>query len=252
MNSAVTTGVVITGGASGIGKASAQMLAEAGRPVAIWDLDATKSEQAAAEIAEQYGVTTVGLAVDVRDTAAIAEAVAETRKALPSIGGLVHAAGVVLQTGLEGVTEDNWAQVMDVNLRAQVLITQQLLEDFKANAGSAIVGIASINATLGNGLIPAYSASKGGLLSLTRSMSDELATHGIRVNAVSPGQILTPMVEQVVAQLPEGTFERRIQMGRLGDPLEVGRAVRFLLSSEASYITATELVVDGGNIPSQR
>lgn len=163
MTAAVTTGVVVTGGASGIGRASAAMLAEAGRPVAIWDLDADQAAQVAARIAGQYGVAAVGLGVDVRDAAAIRDAAAESRKALPSIGGLVHAAGVVLQTGLGGVTEENWALVLDVNLRAQVLIAQALLEDLRAHPGSAIVGIASINATLGNGLIPAYSASKGGL-----------------------------------------------------------------------------------------
>jgi NAD(P)-dependent dehydrogenase (short-subunit alcohol dehydrogenase family) len=140
---------------------------------------------------------------------------------------------------------------MNVNLRAMALTVRALLPDLRAHAGSAVVGIASINATLGSGLIPAYSASKGGMLSLVRSLADSLAADRIRINAVSPGQILTPMIKPVVAKMP-GLFERRILLGRIGDPAEVGRVVRFLLSDEASYITGAEIVVDGGNICSQR
>jgi len=251
----VLTGVIVTGGASGIGLASAQMLAEAGRPVAIWDLSEEKSQAIAADIQQRYGVVTIGLGVDVGDSAAISQAVEQSRAALPSIGGLVHAAGVVMATGLEGVTEDNWALVMDVNLRAQVIIARDLLEDFKANPGSAVVGIASINGTLGNKLIPAYTASKGGLIALTRSLSDELGQYGIRVNTLSPGMIATPMLTGSAPVEPEEherNLVERIHLNRVGEPVEVGRAVRFLMSAEASYITGAELVVDGGNIPSQR
>lgn len=120
--------------------------------------------------------------------------------------------------------------------------------------GSAIVGIASINATLGNAMNPSYSASKGGMLAANRALADDLAADGIRINSVSPGQILTPMIQQAIDHAPglKDSFERRIMLGRLGAPAEVARAVRFLLSDEASYITGAELVVDGGNIPSQR
>ncbi|MEE2030896.1 SDR family oxidoreductase [Rhodococcus chondri] len=118
--------------------------------------------------------------------------------------------------------------------------------------GSAIVGISSINATLGNAINPVYSAAKGGMLSMVRSLADRLGPSGTRIDCVSPGQIPTPMLQPTVDALPEGTFERRILLGRLGRPEEVASAMRFLLSDEAAYITATELVVDGGNISSQR
>lgn len=118
--------------------------------------------------------------------------------------------------------------------------------------GSAVVAVCSINATLGNAVNPVYTAAKGGMLSLVRSLADRLAHDGIRINAVSPGQIVTPMTQPVIDALPEGFFERRVLLQRLGEPEEVARAIRFLLSSEASYITASELVVDGGNISSQR
>ncbi|MGU7768816.1 SDR family NAD(P)-dependent oxidoreductase [Burkholderia sp. MR1-5-21] len=247
-----STGVVVTGGASGIGKASAEALASIGRPVAIWDIQADAARAAAAELAERYRVPAVGIGVDLRDGGRLNDALAATRAALPAVGGLVHAAGVVDQSGIDALTEARWDAVLDVNLRALALLVHAMLPDLRAHPGSAVVAIASINATLGNGLIPAYTASKGGVLALVRSLADSLGNDGIRVNAISPGQILTPMIQGVVDALPAGTFERRIMLGRLGDPAEIGRAVRFLMSSEASYVTGAELVVDGGNIPSQR
>ncbi|MDN0084515.1 SDR family oxidoreductase [Crenobacter sp. SG2305] len=249
---APTTAVIVTGGASGIGAACAEALVAGGRPVAIWDVQEDKAKAVATALAERYDVPSMGLGIDLRDSAALAPALSQTRAQLPAIGGLVHAAGVVDQSGLEQLTEARWDAVLDVNLRALALLVQAMLPDLRAHPGSAVVGIASINATLGNGLIPAYSASKGGLLSLVRSLADSLGSDGIRINSVSPGQILTPMIQAVVDTLPAGTFERRIMLGRLGRPAEIGRVVRFLLSDEASYITGSEIVVDGGNIPSQR
>jgi NAD(P)-dependent dehydrogenase (short-subunit alcohol dehydrogenase family) len=247
-----TSGVVVTGGASGIGRACATMLAEAGRPVAIWDLDADAARAVAAALARDHGVETTAVGIDLRDPAAIEPALEATRQALPALGGMVHAAGVVLSTGVEELTAENWALVMDVNLRAMPLLVRAMLPDLRASRGSAVVGIASINATLGNGLIPAYSASKGGMLSLVRSLADALGSDGIRINAVSPGQIITPMLQPTLDALPADTFESRILLGRLGSAEEVGRVVRFLLSDEASYVTGSEVVVDGGNVSSQR
>ncbi len=246
------TGVIVTGGASGIGLASAQALAAVGRPVALWDIDGGKAEVAAARIAADYGVAATGLRVDVRDLTGYTAAMDASRAALGTLGGLVHCAGIVDTDSLDGITAESWAAGIDTHLRPLALITQALLPDFKTNKGSAIVGIASINATLGNGINPIYSAAKSGMLGLIRALADRLGQDGIRINAVSPGQILTPMLEPTVAALPPRAFERRILLDRLGEPHEIGRAVRFLLSDEASYITAAELVVDGGNISSQR
>lgn len=246
------TGVVVTGGASGIGLACAEALAAVGRPVAIWDLSSEKSKQVAEWLGKKFGVSAAGVGVDVRDVNAIAQAAQDTRTQLPSIGGVVHAAGVVIRAPLSEVTEENWDAVLSVNLRALVFVVKALLPDLKASRDSAVVGISSINATLGNGYIPAYSASKGGLLSLVRSLADDLATHGIRVNAISPGVIRTPMLSPAEYESMSAAFERQTMLGRLGNPEEIGAAVRFLLSQDASFITATELVVDGGNLPSQR
>ena len=246
------TGVIVTGGASGIGLASARALAAVGRPVALWDIAGGKAEAEAARIADEFGVAALGLAVDLRDTGQYAQAIARSREALGTLGGLVHAAGIVDTASLEGITEETWAAGIDTHLRPLALLTRDLLGDFAANPGSAIVAIASINATLGNAMNPIYSAAKGGMLSLVRSLADRLARDNIRINSLSPGQIMTPMMKPAVDNLPEGYFEKRILLERIGVPEEIGRVVRFLLSDEASYITAAELVVDGGNISSQR
>jgi NAD(P)-dependent dehydrogenase (short-subunit alcohol dehydrogenase family) len=247
------TGVVVTGGASGIGLASAEALAEAGRPVALWDLDGESARRAAALLGERHGVASLGLALDVCDTQRFPEAIRASRAALGSIGGLVHAAGVVRAEPVDELDEERWDAVLDVNLRAQALLVRALLSELKAQRGSAVVGIASIDAILGHAAIPAYCASKAGLLGLTRSLADRLAQDGIRVNAVCPGYVDTPMLAPAL-ELPEqrAHLEAQALLGRLAEPREIRRAVRFLLSDDASFITAAELVVDGGVIRSQR
>ncbi|MBL1075940.1 SDR family oxidoreductase [Nocardia sp. 2] len=240
------TGVIVTGGASGIGLACAYALAEVGRPVALWDLAGAAAVAAAATITEKYGVAALGAGIDVTDTGAVEAAVAPARKAMGGIGGLVHAAGVVRAEPLGYLDADRWDAVLDVNLRAQALITQAILTDLQGNPGSAVVGISSIEAFIGQAFIPAYCASKAGLLGLTRAMAHQLGGSGVRVNAVCPGYIDTPMMrnnvpEEVIAQEASRSIFRR-----LGAPEEVARAVRFLMSDEASFITGTHLTVDGG------
>ncbi|MFT5032491.1 MAG: NAD(P)-dependent dehydrogenase (short-subunit alcohol dehydrogenase family) [Bermanella sp.] len=248
-----STPVIVTGAASGIGLACARALAAVGRPVSLWDI-APSVTAAAEQLSANTGVRCIGLAVDVADIEAINRAVAVSRDALGAIGGLVHAAGVAGVSSLDQLEPAFWDNVININLRAEIFIAKALRADMASLSGSAIVGIASINATLGNAMNPSYSASKGGMLAANRALADDLATDGIRINSVSPGQILTPMIQQVIDNAPglKESFERHIMLERLGMPDEIGKAVRFLLSDEASYITGSELVVDGGNIPSQR
>lgn len=246
------TGVIITGGASGIGLASARALASVGRPVAIWDINQKKAEKCAEEISAEFSTPAIGIGIDIIQTENYEEAINLSRKAMGTIGGLVHSAGIVDNGSLEGITLDSWAAGMNTHLRPLALLVQKLYKDFSLNQNSAVVAITSINATLGNAVNPIYSAAKGGMLSLVRSLADRLARDGIRINSISPGQIRTPMVQSSIEILPENFFEKRILLERLGEPEEIGRVVRFLLSNEASYITAAEIVVDGGNISSQR
>jgi len=248
------TGVIVTGGASGIGCASAHALAEAGRPVAIWDLSLEKCQSVAKEIESKWNVATTAAGFDIRETSNYREAIDSAREAFGTVGGLVHSAGVSHPIPVDDLDEESWDLVVDINLRSEALLVRALLPDLRKNAGSAVVGIASINAILGNGANPAYGASKAGLLGLTRSLADRLGADGIRVNAVCPGYIRTPMQDEAMAAVSnlEDMYTRQAMLGRMGEAEEIGRVVRFLMSDQASFVTAEAVVVDGGVVPSQR
>jgi NAD(P)-dependent dehydrogenase (short-subunit alcohol dehydrogenase family) len=244
-----STGVVVTGGASGIGLAIADAVASVGRPVALWDREGVAAASAALRISGDHGVDAIGVNVDVTGVGdVLTEAVNVSRQAIGPIGGLVHAAAIVQLGSVDEITIEQWDSVLNVNLRAYVLVTQALLPEIRrAGPGGSIVGIASIEALLGQPTIPAYCASKAGLLGATRSMAQHLAPEGIRVNAVCPGYVWTPMLAPALAQ--RGVEERivnRTPLGRLAEPEEIGRVVRFLLSDDASYVTGIDLAVDGG------
>jgi NAD(P)-dependent dehydrogenase (short-subunit alcohol dehydrogenase family) len=234
------SGVVVTGGASGIGRACAEALIADGRRVAIWDLSPDTEAVAA-------GLPGPGFIVDVTDEAQVGSAISRSAAAMGGIDGLVHAAGAVRADPLGALSASGWNAVVDVNLRAHALIAQALLPHLREATGAAIVGISSIEALVGNGAIPAYCASKAGLLGLTRSMAAQLGPDGIRVNAVCPGFIDTPMLSGAlsVPGLRE-RFEASSPLGRLGRPSDVGAAVAFLMGPQASFITGAHLVVDGG------
>ena len=242
-----TTGVVVTGGASGIGRACALALAAVGRPVAVWDLSGDSAAETAKACADA-GVATHAVTMDVADRGAIAAAVSESRDALGSLGGLVHAAGIVRPALEDPMDTDTWDDVLVVNVRAEGDIVTSMLPALRdAMPGSAIVGISSIEGLIGHGGIPSYTASKHALLGLTRAFAHRLGPEGIRVNAVCPGYIDTQMLAPAIEG--EGAREAlvsTIPLVRLAEPEEVARVVRFLLSDEASYVHGAAIVVDGG------
>ena len=177
------SGVVVTGAASGIGRASAEALVADGRRVALWDF--------APEVtAVADGLGMPGAVVDVCDTAAMQSAVDAADQALGGIDGLVHAAGRVATEPVGAYTQESWDAVLDVNLRAQALLVQLLLphleQSAKAGAGPAIVGISSIEGLAANPFIPAYCASKAGLLGMTRSMAAQLGPLGFASMRCAP------------------------------------------------------------------
>lgn len=238
------SGVVVTGGASGIGLASAKALIGDGRRVALFDI----SPQVTA-VAESVGAH--GFVVDCSDTDSMTAGVAQAAAAMDGIDGLVHAAGRVMTEPVGAFTAESWDAVLDVNLRAQALLSQLLLPYFEkalaAGGAPSIVGISSIEGLVGNPFIPAYCASKAGLLGLTRSMAGQLGPMGIRVNVVCPGFIETPMLAEALSiDEVKAAFVSAAPLGRLGRPDEIGSAVAFLMSDKASFITGTQIVIDGG------
>ncbi|MEX2256221.1 MAG: SDR family oxidoreductase [Acidimicrobiia bacterium] len=241
------TGVIVTGGGSGIGRACCLALADVGRPVAAWDVDGDGASETARLCAER-GTTATSATVDVTVADAVAAARDATVGAIGSVGGLVHAAGIV-RPALEDVVDlDTWDAVLNVNLRAEALLVSTLMPTFRAAApGAAIVGISSIEGLIGHGFIPSYVASKHALIGLTRSLAHRLGPDGIRANAVCPGYIETPMLAPTIAT-PEAraSFEHHVPIGRLGQPEDIARVVRFLLSDEAAYMNGAVVVVDGG------
>ncbi|MBV9486327.1 MAG: SDR family oxidoreductase, partial [Frankiaceae bacterium] len=182
------SGVVVTGGASGIGRACAEVLVDEGRRVVLWDLSPS-----VVDVAASLGTT--GIALDVTDEAAVAAAVSQTVDVLGGVDGLVHAAGMVSVDPIGSLTAELWDKVLDVNLRAHALIVQALLPSLRAAENASVVGISSIEGLVGQGAIPSYCASKAGLLGLTRALADQFGPEGIRFNAVCPGFIETPMLQ---------------------------------------------------------
>ena len=242
------TGVVVTGGASGIGAATCRALAEVGRAVSVWDRDAAGARRVARSCSEEFGVTAVGVGVDVTDTAALATVVRRTRSALGGIGGFVHAAGVSGPAPVTDLNEAAWDEVLAVNLRAAALLTRALAPALvEAGPGSAVVYVSSIEAFFGSTWLAAYCSSKAGVLGLTRSAAHTLGPDGIRVNAVCPGAVDTPMLAPLLS-LPgaRAALESRTPLGRVAEPGDIGRVVRFLLSEEAGFVTGASLVADGG------
>ncbi|MGO8872090.1 MAG: SDR family NAD(P)-dependent oxidoreductase [Acidimicrobiales bacterium] len=215
--------------------------------MAIWDIDADGAELTAS-MCRDLGAEAVWTVVDVADTSAVEAAVPAAARALGSLGGFVHAAGVSGPMPVDSIDDDLWNATLDVNLRAGVMISRMLLEPFRAaGPGSSVVLISSIEGLFGSLFLTAYCASKGGVLGVMRSIAHRFAGEGYRVNAVCPGAVATPMLAPAF-ELPgfRQQLEERTPLQRVSTPDEIARPIRFLLSDEASFITGTHLTVDGG------
>lgn len=236
---------VITGGGSGIGKASALRLAEEGANVVVVDLDREAGGQAAKEVGGRY------VAADVTDGDQVAAAFAEANQAYGSVDVAFNNAGIsppdddsILETGLEA-----WRRVQEVNLTSVYLCCKHALPYMREQGRGAIVNTASFVATMGAATSQiSYTASKGGVLALSRELGVQFAREGIRVNALSPGPVNTPLLKELFAKDPERAQRRLVHVpsGRFAEPEEIAAAVAFLASDDASFITASNFLVDGG------
>ena len=241
---------IITGGASGLGAESARRLAKEGACVVLTDLAAEAGQTLADEIAGAGGRARF-MAHDVTDEAAWARVVAGTREAFGRIDVLVNNAGIGEGEPFLESTLAGWRKVLGVNLDGVYLGMRAVAPEMAATGGGSIINISSILGLVGFPGATAYCAAKGGVRLLTKATALELAPLGIRVNSVHPGFIETPMVANSLLASENGNEMKemlisRHALGRLGVPREIGDGVVFLASDESSFMTGSELVIDGG------
>lgn len=240
---------IVTGGASGMGRATALRFARDGRAVGVFDIDGEGAEAVAAEIVAAGGKA-IALDADLGERGQIEAAVAETRARLGPITIVVNNAALESFAPVNEVREADWDRLMAVNLKGAFILAQAALPDMVAAGWGRVINISAFGAQIGAPNMALYTATKGGLISMTRSMAVELGRHGITVNSVSPGFIDTPMSRRAIdGDLFPVPYEQIIAtypIPRLGLPEEIAAAVAFFASEEAGYVTGQLLGVNGG------
>jgi 3-oxoacyl-[acyl-carrier protein] reductase len=249
MPSRITTSLngqtaLVTGAARGLGRCIAETLAAAGAKVACIDVDAAVLTDTVAAIRAAGGAAEP-LACDVTDSNRVGEVVDEVVKLWGGLNILVNNAGVTRDNVLVRMKDEQWDLVLNINLRGTFLFTRAAARPMMKARQGRIINVASVSGLMGNPGQVNYSASKAGVIGLTRTVACELAGRNITVNAVAPGFIATDMTaklgEEILAKV-----RQEIPLGRLGDPQDVADAVLFLASDAASFITGHVLTIDGG------
>jgi len=238
--------VLVTGAASGIGRAIAERCAGEGATVALLDLDGEAAERARAEVGGA-----LALAANVTDAGAVSAAVERICAALGGLDGVVNNAGIPMVGRVDELAEDDWDRALAVDLKSVYLVSRAAWPHLVSAGGGAIVNTGSIAGMWATEAQPAYSAAKAATIMLTKCMALDGARDGIRVNCVSPGFVRTPMLERFIAgqddpAAVETAVSVRAPLGRLGEPLDIAEAFVYLLSAEARWVTGSNLVVDGG------
>lgn len=241
---------IVTGGGQGIGKAVCLSFAREGSDVLVTDIVSQTAKEVSEEI-RAMGRRSLSFEMDVSNGNQAKEMVKTALAAFGRIDVLVNVAGIFIKSPIEEVSEQDWDRVIAVNLKGTFLCSQAVGKEMIKQGGGSIVNFASVAGHTPQIYSGAYSPSKAGVILLTKIMAVEWAKYNIRVNAVSPGPITTPMTDSVynTEKLRKGRT-KAIPLNRFGNPEEVAKAVLFLASDDASYITGHALAIDGGSLNS--
>lgn len=248
MSDAVTgMRVIVTGAATGIGRAAALRLLGAGARVALWD----RNEAALSEtvsLAGDAAASTVQVSVDVSSADSVASAFSKTLEKLGGVDGAFNNAGIGAPTvPLEDLSESDYDAVLGVNLKGVWLCMREQIRHFKANGGGVIVNNASVAGLVALAMQAAYGAAKHGVIGLTKVAAVEGAAAGIRVNAICPGAVQTPILSHLeAAGIDQSVLASMSPQNRIADPAEIAEAVLWLLSDASSFVTGAAVPVDGG------
>jgi len=239
---------LVTGAAAGIGAACAQRLAAEGIAVGVLDLDEGRCADTVAAV-EADGGKALALGADVSDRAQVQAAVAKLRGAFGPVTIVVNNAGVTDFTPFEEATEDLFNFVYKVNVLGPIIVTQETLADMKEAHWGRVVNISSSSAQTGSKGMAVYSSSKGAVISLTRTLAQELGPHGITVNTIPPGSIRgTIMADANISDASAERLAASLPVRRVGRPEDIANACAFLVSEDSSYVTAQIIGVNGGRV----
>jgi len=238
---------IITGGARGIGKAIAETLARRGCDIIVADINLELAEATAKEIAAATHQKTLAIQVNVSDSASANAMVERTLAEFGKVDILVNNAGLTRDKLIMRMDEADWDIVLDVNLKGAFNCSKAVVRPMMKQRYGRIVNISSVSGQAGQTGQANYSASKAGLIGLTKALARELASRQITVNAVAPGFVLTALTQDLSDELKDAIL-KATPLGRMGKPEEIAYAVAFLASDEASYITGQVLAVDGGMV----
>jgi NAD(P)-dependent dehydrogenase (short-subunit alcohol dehydrogenase family) len=244
---------LVSGGASGIGKACAQLLSTAGAKVAILDIDIGRGKEVAKEIIDQGGKA-IFIECDVSKNEPCRRAIEKTAEKFGRLDILVNAAGIITRASVLETSEIDWDKTMAVNLKSVYLLSRYSIPEMSQVGGGVIVNISSGWGLVGGKDAAAYCASKGAVVLLTKAMALDHGSQNIRVNCICPGDTDTPMLRSEAeglgipydALIMDSSKDR--PLGRIGTPMDIAQSVLFLTSNASSFITGSILVVDGGGL----
>ncbi|MDD2371208.1 MAG: SDR family NAD(P)-dependent oxidoreductase [Firmicutes bacterium] len=232
---------IVTGGTLGIGEAIAREFAREGAQLIILGRNTDRGTSVCKDISSEFGVKTEFYQIDLNDSSAIKKTMDDIIKKYSNIDILVNNAGIATQGTVESLDEEQWDAIFRVNVKAPYLICKYIVPVMRNNGSGSIINIGSSAGLVGAWGLHAYSATKGAIIQLTKSMAAQYAKENIRVNALCPGATATPLLDNI-----DQEFIKMIPMQRMANPIEIAKGAVFLASGDSSFMTGANLVIDGG------